>query len=127
MVVVVIIGILATLSFNYYSLMAERGRQAEAKTILDQVFAAEQAYYLEFESYTTNLSALNMNVPNALFGDPCNQFYYFRYQIWGMTDALVIALRCTTGGKNPNYRGTPYRVWLGLNGSALGTSGSDID
>ncbi len=55
MVVVAIIGILATLSVGSIQKQVAKSRQAEAKTLLGSLYAAEQAFHGEFGWYHTNM------------------------------------------------------------------------
>jgi prepilin-type N-terminal cleavage/methylation domain-containing protein len=100
-VVIIIIGILATLGFAQYSKTLEKGRGAEAKMILGQIRLAETAYYLEYDAYATGIAVLAINAPTA-----CTTTHYFSYSAVGTTTAAGIgtALRCTTAGKTPPSR-----------------------
>ncbi len=101
-VVIIIIGILATLGFTQYSLIVEKGRTAEARALLSTVRTAEVAYLLENGTYTQTLSALSVNVPTA-----CDTNHYYYYGIIFGTGRCpgasytAYAWRCTTGGKPP--------------------------
>lgn len=58
MVVVAIIGILATLSVGSIQKQVAKSRQAEAKTNLSALWSAESAFHGEFGWYYTNLQAI---------------------------------------------------------------------
>jgi len=105
-VVIIIIGILATLGFAQYSKTLEKGRSAEAKLMLGQLRKAEEAYYLENAAYATDVTLLAVNAPTG-----CTSTHYFSYTASGTTiDAGIgTALRCTTAGKTPQA-GTQYTV-----------------
>jgi len=93
-VVIIIIGILATLGFTQYVRLVERGRTAEAKSILGQMRSAQEAYKLENGAYTATIGNLAVDVPTT-----CTTTHYFSYS----TDATTgTATRCTAGGKTPN-------------------------
>lgn len=93
-VVIIIIGILATLGFTQYAKVIERGRTAEAKAILGQLRTAQEAYRLENGAYTATIGDLAFEAPTA-----CATTHYFSYA----TDATTgTATRCTAGGKTPN-------------------------
>jgi len=51
MIVVVIIGILATLAINRYSAVGVKAKQAEAKGILKQLYVLERSYFQEYGHY----------------------------------------------------------------------------
>jgi len=94
-VVIIILGILATLGFTQYTRVVERGRTAEAKMILGQIRTAQEAYKLENGAYTAAIGDLAVEAPTA-----CATTHYFSYT----TDAtgLNTATRCTAGGKTPD-------------------------
>ena len=119
--VIIIIGILATLGFTQYGRMVEKGRTAEAKSILGQIRAAQEAYKLEYGCYTTNLSLLAADITPTT---ACNTSYYYRYTVpsASSTDFQLSATRCTSGGKMPDAT-TAYYVNLTQNGTMGGTPG----
>lgn len=59
LMVVVIIGILASLGIVQYGAVIEKSRSAEAYSVLADIVAAEKAYYLENDSYTDNFANLD--------------------------------------------------------------------
>ena len=93
-VVIIIIGILATLGFTQYTKMIEKGRTAEAKTILGQIRAAQEGYKQENGVYTATIGNLAIEAPIV-----CATTHYFNYST---TAVLGTAARCTAGGKTPN-------------------------
>lgn len=58
MIVIVIIGILASIGYVNYGRSVEKARGAEAYSVLSEIVAAEQAYYVENDSYTSDFSKL---------------------------------------------------------------------
>jgi len=93
-VVIIIIGILATLGFTQYAKVVEKGRTAEAKAILGPMRTAQESYKLEYGAYTATIGNLAIDVPTA-----CATTHYFAYST---TAVLGTATRCTAGGKTPN-------------------------
>jgi len=124
-VVIIILGILATLGFTQYTKMIEKGRTAEAKMILGSLRTAEEAYKLENGSYVAYSGAsasLPIEAPTA-----CATTHYFSYGITvagsGATSTFTAtATRCTAGGKTPNA-GTAYTITLTDAGVWGGTAG----
>jgi type II secretory pathway pseudopilin PulG len=55
MVVVAIIGILATIAIPNYTKYRARSHQAEAKNVLSAVFTAQKGFFAEYGTYTANL------------------------------------------------------------------------
>jgi type IV pilus assembly protein PilA len=51
MIVVAIIGILASIGIPNYLKMACRAKQSEAKSVLKQIFVAEESYHGEYDTY----------------------------------------------------------------------------
>ena len=58
MVAVAIVGILATLAISNYLSFQCRSKQAEAKANLGSIFATQQAYRSEYETYVSGVSKL---------------------------------------------------------------------
>ena len=113
-IVIIIIGVLATLGYTQYTRTVERGRSAEAKLILGELRTAEIAYKLEYGSYTS-LGNLPVTAPTS-----CTTTHYYKYGINLAEPAYVWCDRCTSEGKPPNSAGS-YTLRLGL------TSGSWAD
>lgn len=111
-VVVVIIGILATLGTTQYSRVVEKGRSVEARVILGQLRTAMQAYFLKNGSYTTDIDDLGVAAPTD-----CTSTHYYYYGVLGNSSGTVWAKRCIEGsaGKPPGYNGT-LRIFLGQDG-----------
>ena len=118
-VVIIILGILATLGFTQYTKMVEKGRTAEAKTILGQIRSANAAYNQEKGVNAGAITDLAVSAPTA--GPACTDTnYYFFYDI---NAGAARAQRCTGGGKTPNAAAS-YTITLDLtNGTWGGTAG----
>ncbi|NLE91325.1 MAG: prepilin-type N-terminal cleavage/methylation domain-containing protein [Elusimicrobia bacterium] len=101
-VVIIILGILATLGFSQYMKMVEKGRSAEARMLLGQIRTAQEAYKLENGSYATSVANLSVLAPTA-----CTTTHYFLY---AANATRGTATRCTTGGKTP--QGSAYSITL---------------
>jgi len=121
-IVIIIIGVLASLGFTQYTRVVERGRTAEAKAILGTIRTAEQAYYLEQGSYTSTIGNLAVNASTACNGQTA---YYFAYSVTGSTtDFTGTATRCTgTEGKTPGFAGIAYVINITQDGTWGGTQG----
>ncbi len=118
MIVVVVIGILASIALPRYVRVVEKGRSAEARHILGLIRDAELAYYLDRDTYTTSLTNLGVQVPTA-----CNTSYYFSYGIsGGGASFTATATRCTAGGKTPNGS-TAFVLNITQAGALSGTAG----
>ena len=71
LIVIVIVGILATVAIPSYRGYMERGRRADAKTALEQLRAAQEMFRAEKGSYSTDLVQLvsSWGVPTNPVGD----------------------------------------------------------
>lgn len=117
-VVIIIIGILATLGFTQYGKVIEKGRIAEARMILGAIRSAEEAYKQEYGDYATNATLLQVAFPAGTNSTCTNTSFYFQYDVTGSGEAS--ALRCQGGGKNPDAT-VGYEVNLGYaNGTFSG-------
>ena len=103
-IVIIIVGVLATLGFTQYGRMVERSRGAEARAILGDLRKLGQAFYIENGSIAAiaannlNLGANNNQIPNA-----CRASHYFSYAFAAANPTLTLtATRCAAGGKTPN-------------------------
>ncbi len=105
-IVIIIIGVLATIGLSQYTAIVEKGRSAEAKAILGVARKAEITYYTEKGAYTSSFTELGITAPNY-DSDSCASTHYFRYCFRpsaGYCSGLpyFAAIRCTSGGKTPN-------------------------
>lgn len=66
MVVVAIIGILASIAIPSLQKYMAKARQSEAKTSLASLYTAEKAFFAEFNTYTTNFLALGFQPEGLL-------------------------------------------------------------
>ena len=64
-VVAMIIGVLAVLAIPQYFVTIEKFRSSEGASILTSLLAAEKRYFIESETYTGNLNALDVTIPAA--------------------------------------------------------------
>lgn len=112
-IVIIIIGILATLGFSQYTRLVERGRTAEAKSILGQIRTAQAAYNQEYGAYAGVLTNLSVEVPSS-----CTTTNYFSYA--GSATAAT-ATRCSAGGKTPDSSAA-YTITLTYSTGAFGGS-----
>ena len=109
LIVIVIIGVMATLGLTQYNAVVERSRGAEARQILGQLRSLCAGIWMGSNDVAscnaTNLSLSTSGVPLA-----CQSSHYFYYNATptsGATDNVTItAIRCTSGGKNPDWKGT---------------------
>lgn len=111
-VVIIIIGVLATLGFTQYSKVVEKGRRAEAATNLGALRSMAYAWNQEGGHGTAYPAD-----PSSLLGLPasCSQnTHYFAYSMSPGTGQGT-ASRCTSGGKQPPAT-EGYKLMLDING-----------
>jgi len=58
MIVIVVIGILATLAVPKYMTVTRKAKESEAKMVLSQLHSLQEAYYRENDTYATTLEDL---------------------------------------------------------------------
>jgi len=107
LIVIIIVGIMATLGLTQYTTVVERSRGAEARQVLGQLRSLCAALYLD----TNNVSACTATTLGlgAGTGDgtipstACNTSHYFNYTINTTVPNFIqfTATRCTAGGKLP--------------------------
>lgn len=126
MIVLIIIGILATVGIVQYQSAVEKARGAEAKSVLNHLRQKCAALY--YEGGIDACSNANLSIGDTSAGmevagigpGTCRSSHYFTYSVvtTAPSTANFTATRCTSGGKNPQYRsvaaGQP-RLWITCN------------
>jgi len=120
-VVIIILGVLATLGLTQYGSMVERGRIGEAIANLGDMRKLAIAYRLANGS-VTGMANADVNIGTAADQLPnwpnCRSTHYFTYFIdTAQADPVVrgIAVRCTSGGKPPQGSGQyELNLWTNL-------------
>lgn len=111
-VVILIVGILATLGFVQYQAVMEKGRTVEGANALGMLRKLQMAYWQELGAYmATSELAVKASVPtNVLGGYSCsNTDNYFQYRTLSF---YLYAYRCASGGKTPNNASGNYYLRL---------------
>ena len=63
LIVIIIIGILATMAVPQYQKMVAKAKGAEAFIVLKTIMNAEELYYMEYNDYAGDLAKLTIDVP----------------------------------------------------------------
>ena len=113
-VVIIIVGILASVGMTQYTKVVEKGRAAEARIILGSLRSSEVAAYFENGAYSA-LADLGVAAPAS-----CATTHYFSY-ICDTGTGTCTANRCASGGKTPNA--TTYTKTLTQDGVWGGDAG----
>jgi len=93
-IVIIIIGILASVGMTQYTKVVEKGRFAEARTVLGSLRSLEIVYNLEYGGFDT-VANLDNIIPAS-----CTSTHYFSYACATAT-GLCTATRCGATGKSP--------------------------
>jgi prepilin-type N-terminal cleavage/methylation domain-containing protein len=106
MIVIIIIGVLATIGIVQYQAAVEKSRSAEAKSVLGFLRGACAPIWMS-ETNTSGCveTALGIGTTSGQVPKACNVTNYFSYAVVGTPsgDSLVLsATRCTSGGKSPD-------------------------
>jgi prepilin-type N-terminal cleavage/methylation domain-containing protein len=107
-IVIVIVGILATVAVAHYRQVFEKGRAEEAKQNLWEIRVAWGQYVMDHRDALSDFSDLALN--STSFPRNCRDERYFRYSI---NDTHAIAVRCTSAGKPPQGK-FDYQISLNL-------------
>ncbi|MFA5410745.1 MAG: prepilin-type N-terminal cleavage/methylation domain-containing protein [Candidatus Omnitrophota bacterium] len=121
-IVIVVVGVLATLGLQSYQVTIEKSRGAEAKANLGLLRKLQFGYYLEYNKYSSGGIITDLGLPAGI-GYDCSasgEEYYFKYRC--STTGTCYAYRCTTGGKPPSSS-TGYVIYLSTAGVWSGTAG----
>jgi prepilin-type N-terminal cleavage/methylation domain-containing protein len=113
-IVIIIVGILASIGLTQYNKVVEKSRAAEARMILGTLRSAEIAEYYENGSYVVATS-LGVGAPSG-----CQSTHYFSYAC--TTAGTCTATRCTASGK-PSQGTTAWTKSLTIEGVWGGTAG----
>jgi prepilin-type N-terminal cleavage/methylation domain-containing protein len=97
-IVVIIVGILASLGLTQYSSVVEKSRLAEAKVRVGVMRQLAYEYYLN-NGGVSGIQQADVGVNNS-----CTTSDFFRYNVWNDGSAWydLQAYRCTSSGKSPN-------------------------
>jgi len=107
-VVIVIIGILATLGSSQYANAVERSRGAEARSSCGHILKLAQGKYVEYQSILNPFFSpedANIGIDNDQNPLLCRQSHFFRYSVLPLADnrVRITATRCRSNGKHPDY------------------------
>ena len=110
LVVIIIIGILAAIALPSFLNQANKARQSEAQTYVGSINRGQQAYYLEKDAFSPDITTLGIGVPT--------QTTYYDYVTVGQTGTSATQATTTAtkrAGSVKNYSGI---VWIQGSGTA---------
>ncbi|MFH1457897.1 MAG: prepilin-type N-terminal cleavage/methylation domain-containing protein [Candidatus Omnitrophota bacterium] len=116
-IVIVVVAILVSLGLVQFTSVMEKGRKAEARSILGTLRQLEISRYEEMLTYS-NLAGLGIAVPDGA----CAATHYFFYACAAGTGTCT-ATRCIGAvGKQPGVPAADvYTITLDVNGNFSGT------
>lgn len=125
MIVIIIIGILATIGIVQYQAAVEKSRGAEAKSILGSLSQQCAGMWMEYGGTTSYCDATNITTPAGVPTNCAQTSHWFSYALTaGANNTTIVATRCTGAtGKNPGGQaGSLTLVSNFVNGSNAFTS-----
>ena len=96
MIVVIIVGILASIAIPGYQKTIEKGYGDKAKVILQAIYTAEKLYRLDYNTYC-NLSSL---INNKYIENPNTAGAKFVYSTYGTPTTTTFQARATRNSKH---------------------------
>lgn len=106
-IVMVILGILATIAIPSFTGQIKKAQQSEAQLHISGILRSQQAYFLEKSTYTTNLAQLGLKIPNTVqYNYAIQRFSNHRNQA-GQRVNGVTASAIPAGG----FKGYMGKVW----------------
>lgn len=113
-IVVIIVGILASIGLTQYNKVVEKSRAAEARMILGTLRSAEIANYYDGGAYVV-VGSLGVGAPET-----CASTHFFSYAC--ATTGTCTATRCTVSGK-PQQGTVLWTKTLDIGGTWGGSAG----
>ena len=103
MIVIIIIGVLATIGIVQYQAAVEKSRGAEAKSILGSLSQQCAGMWMEYGGTTSYCDAANITTPSGVPTTCTQTTHWFSYTMTAAANGTtIVANRCSTGGKNPS-------------------------
>ena len=111
LIVIIIVGIMATMGLTQYTTVVERSRGAEARQILGQLRSLCAALYLDVNDVAScdNITlGLGDGSAGTIPSSACANSHYFNYTTanTGTNIMAFTAARCAADGKNPQGNAT---------------------
>jgi prepilin-type N-terminal cleavage/methylation domain-containing protein len=116
-IVIIIVGILASIGLTQYNKVVEKSRAAEARMVLGTLRSAEIADYMEDGAYSA-VSGLGVSAPDGA----CSTTHFFSYAC-STTNGTCTATRCVGTNGKPQGGTTGWTKSLDIAGTWTGTAG----
>src|SRR3989338_10355843 len=105
LIVVVILGILATLALPMFVKTIEKAKVGEAMSNLNLIRTGQKIYFLEQSNFSGNITSLNIEDPNS------EGSRYFSYEITTEYNSDDFTARATRGGEGAQSAPAPYDTY----------------
>ena len=112
MVVVAIIGVLATFAVPRFNIFRARARQGEAKSNLGVIFTLQEAFKIDKETYYNGVGGAAGWGGAAMNSGIATSDDYVGYKATGGTNSICKANRL--GFRLANCQAARYRYWVGI-------------
>jgi prepilin-type N-terminal cleavage/methylation domain-containing protein len=93
LIVIILMGIMVAIALPTFLNQANKGKQVEAKTYIATINKAQQAYYTEYTTFTTNLVNLGVGISTQTV----NYKYAITVNYPDTTSAVAVGYTSTTG------------------------------
>jgi type IV pilus assembly protein PilE len=114
MIVIVIIGILATWAIPKFLTATSKAKLSEYKLALEHVSSLEEVYYQEHDAYGATFTAINFDVPKSK---------YFEYSLEADSATFTIKATVSKSVKGPGGKDMKgLSVTLNKDGTNAGTT-----
>ena len=127
MIVVIIIGIIASIAIPSYRNYVLRAQRTDATTALLRIAAAQEKHYLQWNTYTNNLAAGPGDTPAGLGIGTTTENGWYTLEVTQATPGIFRA-RAVAPSASPQFRDTDCRTFtIESTGArtALNASGTD--
>ena len=104
LIVVVILGILATLALPMFVKTIEKAKVGEAMSNLNLIRTGQKIYFLEYSTYSPNITDLNIEDPN----DAASRYFGYTME---SADSNDFVSRATRGAGGSQSAPAPYDTY----------------
>ena len=111
-IVIIVIGILASIALPRYMRVTERARVTEAKNMLSTLRNSQIRYYTQHQNYCQVIGNLDIEIGNVSGGDETAYGKYFVYHTVLAEGILASAMR----SEFQIGELTQYYIWINLDG-----------
>jgi len=108
LIVIIIIGILATIAIPQYEKMVQRAKIAGALPKLQQIMTAEKLYYMEHGAYSTIVGPGGAHAPDwesIDIDNPCDSHFVYVFYDYPSDAVITYKMRAACAIAGPNMGG----------------------